>query len=32
MKIRCVWEYNSDDSILYADNFIGAFTEETAVL
>ncbi|MCM1057302.1 MAG: hypothetical protein NC517_06825 [Firmicutes bacterium] len=26
MKIRCVWEHNGDDSILYADNFIGAFT------
>lgn len=25
MKIRCVWEHNGDDSILYADNFIGAF-------
>jgi hypothetical protein len=26
MKIRCVWEHNGDDSILYADNFIGAFS------
>ena len=26
MKIRCVWEHNGDDSILYSDNFIGAFT------
>lgn len=26
MKIQCVWEHNGDDSILYADNFIGAFT------
>lgn len=26
MKIRCVWEHNGDDSMLYADNFIGAFT------
>lgn len=26
MKIRCVWEHNGDDSILYADNFVGAFT------
>lgn len=26
MKIRCVWEHNGNDSILYADNFIGAFT------
>ena len=25
MKIRCVWEHNGGDSILYADNFIGAF-------
>lgn len=26
MKIYCVWEHNGDDSILYADNFLGAFT------
>lgn len=26
MKIRCVWEHNGNDSILYADNFAGAFT------
>lgn len=26
MKIRCVWEHNGDDSILYSDNFVGAFT------
>ena len=26
MKIRCVWEHNGSDSILYSDNFIGAFT------
>ena len=26
MKIRCVWEHNGNDSILYADNYIGAFT------
>lgn len=26
MKIRCVWEHNGDDSILYAADFIGAFT------
>lgn len=26
MKIKCVWEHNGDDSILYANNFIGAFT------
>lgn len=26
MKIRCVWEHNGNDSILYSDNFIGAFT------
>lgn len=26
MKIRCVWEHNGNDSILYADNFVGAFT------
>ena len=26
MRIRCVWEHNGSDSILYADNFVGAFT------
>lgn len=26
MKIQCVWEHNGDDTILYSDNFIGAFT------
>ncbi len=26
MKIYCVWEHNGDDSILYADNFAGAFS------
>ena len=26
MKVKCVWEHNGDDSILYASNFIGAFT------
>ncbi len=25
MKIHCVWEHNGNDSILYADNFVGAF-------
>ena len=26
MKIKCVWEHNGNDSILYSDNYIGAFT------
>lgn len=26
MKIRCVWEHNCNDSLLYSENFIGAFT------
>lgn len=26
MKIRCVWEHNGNDSLLYAPNFPGAFT------
>lgn len=26
MKIRCVWEHNCNDSILYSVNFAGAFT------
>ena len=26
MKIRCVWEHNGDDTLLYAENFPGAYT------
>ena len=26
MKVNCVWEHNGGDSILYADNFVGAFS------
>lgn len=26
MKIKCVWEHNDKDSLLYSSNFIGAFT------
>ncbi|MGN0521552.1 MAG: hypothetical protein ACI4IQ_02815 [Eubacterium sp.] len=26
MIIRCVWEHNGNDTLLYAENFIGAFT------
>ncbi len=26
MIIKCVWEHNGDDSLLYSENFIGAFT------
>ena len=26
MTVRCVWEHNGGDSILYAENFVGAFT------
>ncbi len=26
MKIRCVWEHNGNDSMLYANNFVGAYT------
>ena len=36
MKVNCVWEHNGDDSLLYANNFIGAFTrgasKEEAIL
>lgn len=35
IKIRCVWEHNGNDSIIYSDNYIGAFTrgatKETAL-
>ena len=26
MKIKCVWEHNGNDSLLYSGNFIGAYT------
>ena len=26
MTVNCVWEHNGDDSILYASNFVGAFS------
>lgn len=26
MKIKCVWEHNGSDSLLYASNFVGAFS------
>ncbi|MBD5466591.1 MAG: hypothetical protein HDR21_00370 [Lachnospiraceae bacterium] len=26
MKIQCIWEHNGNDSLLYSDNFVGAFT------
>jgi len=26
MKIRCVWEHNGNDSMLYSSNFVGAFS------
>ncbi|BCN30744.1 hypothetical protein [Anaeromicropila herbilytica] len=26
MNIRCIWEYNGTDTILYSENYIGAFT------
>ena len=26
MTIRCIWEHNGSDTLLYAENFIGAFT------
>ena len=26
MEVRCIWEHNGDDSLLYAENYVGAFT------
>ena len=26
MTVRCIWEHNGGDSILFAENFVGAFT------
>ena len=31
MRIRCVWEHNGGDSILYADDFVGAFTRGSSL-
>lgn len=35
MIIKCVWEHNGNDTLLYAENFIGAFargeTKEVAL-
>lgn len=31
MKVRCVWEHNGEDSLLYSDNFIGAFTRGASI-
>ena len=36
MAINCVWEHNGDDTLLYAENFVGAYTRgetlEAAIL
>ena len=32
MKIRCVWEHNGSDTILYADGFPGAFAATLTVV
>ena len=26
MRIKCIWEHNGNDTLLYAENFVGAFT------
>ena len=31
MNVRCVWEHNGSDSILYAENYIGAFTRGSSL-
>ena len=31
MKIKCVWEHNGNDSLLYAENCVGAFTRGASV-
>ena len=31
MRVRCVWEHNGGDSILYADNVVGAFTRGSSL-
>lgn len=31
MKISCVWEHNGNDTLLYAENYAGAFTRGESV-
>lgn len=31
MKIKCIWEHNGDDTLLYAEEFVGAFTRGESV-
>ena len=31
MKVKCVWEHNGDDTLLYAENCVGAFTRGESV-
>lgn len=31
MKINCMWEHNGNDTLLYAENFIGAYTRGEAL-
>lgn len=31
MKIKCIWEHNGNDSLLYAENCVGAFTRGASV-
>ena len=26
MKMECIWEHNGDDTLLYAKDYVGAFT------
>ena len=26
IKINCIWEHNGNDTLLYAENLVGAFT------
>ena len=26
MEIKCVWEHNGNDALLYAEDYVGAFT------
>ncbi len=31
MKIKCIWEHNGDDTLLYAEKFVSAFTRGESV-
>ena len=31
MKVKCVWEHNGNDTLLYSVNYIGAYTRGESI-